>query len=396
MNASAPSNADRPDRKNILIVTQDFPPVTGGIQTYVFELARHFLARGHRVTVVCPGRQDTPSPLPPQATVIRIRIHTSWLFLPLLFRLPGILRRGGYTHVLYAQWQSVLSEAFVPSGTKSGLGGYQSLCLVHGRETLRSIFGPLHNVLCRFAFRRVDVGIPNSRAVRDLTLRAGRPARPLHLVHPAVNPDIFRPTDAAHRRALREHYGIGEGPVLLGMARMVKRKNMDGMVRAFPGVLRAFPDAWLVLAGDGPEREALGRLATELGCASRVLFPGVIRHEAFIREHGASFYSIADVFAMPCRGSATDVEGFGIVYLEAGACEVPVIGSRVGGIPDAVVEGVTGLLVDPARPAELEAAFLEILNRTDRGKSLGIAARARILRELTWEASGDAILDLMA
>jgi phosphatidylinositol alpha-1,6-mannosyltransferase len=72
-----------------------------------------------------------------------------------------------------------------------------------------------------------------------------------------------------------------------------------------------------------------------------------------------------------------------------------VIGSRVGGIPDAVVEGVTGLLVDPARPAELEAAFLEILRRPDGGKSLGIAARARILRELTWEASGDAILDLM-
>jgi phosphatidylinositol alpha-1,6-mannosyltransferase len=391
MNANDSATAARPARKNILIVTQDFPPVTGGIQTYLFELARHFLARGHRVTVVCPGRKNTPSPLPPQATVIRIRIHTSWLFLPLLFRLPGILRRGEYTHVLYAQWQSVLSEAFVPSGLRR----YRSLCLVHGRETLRSIFGPLHNVLCRFAFRRVGAGIPNSRAVRELTVRAGRPPRPLHLVHPAVNPHLFQPADAAHRRALRDHFGLGEGPVLLGMARMVKRKNMDGMVRAFPGVLREFPGAWLVLAGDGPEREALGRLATELGCASRVLFPGVIRHEPFIREHGASFYSIADVFAMPCRGSETDVEGFGIVYLEAGACEVPVIGSRVGGIPDAVVEGVTGLLVDPARPAELEAAFLEILRRPDCGKSLGVAARERILRELTWEASGDAILELM-
>jgi phosphatidylinositol alpha-1,6-mannosyltransferase len=375
--------------KNILIVTQDFPPVTGGIQTYMFELARHFLKRGHKVTVVCPGRADTPSPLPPGAAVIRIRIHTSWLFLPLLFRLPGILRRGKFSHVVYAQWQGVLSESFVPRGKKR----HQTLCLVHGRETLRSIFGPLHEILCRFAFRRVDTGIPNSRAVLALTRRAGRPACPLHLVHPAVDPGLFRPADPA---PLRKLYGIPEdGPVILGMARMVRRKNMEGMLRAFPAVLREFPAAWLVLAGDGPERDALGRLAVELGCASRVLFPGVIRHEPFIRAHGASVYAAADVFAMPCLGSERDVEGFGIVYLEAGACEVPVVGSRVGGIPDAVVEGETGLLVDPAKPGELEDAFLNILRRPDRGKSLGVAARRRILRELTWEASGDAILGLM-
>ncbi|HEX2613268.1 MAG TPA: glycosyltransferase, partial [Fibrobacteria bacterium] len=100
--------------RRILVVTQDFPPVTGGIQTYLFELARHFIRRGHDVTVVCPGRAGTPSPLPPEARVIRIRVHSSWLFLPLLFRLPGILRRGDYTHVLYAQWQAALSESFVP------------------------------------------------------------------------------------------------------------------------------------------------------------------------------------------------------------------------------------------------------------------------------------------
>jgi phosphatidylinositol alpha-1,6-mannosyltransferase len=170
---------------------------------------------------------------------------------------------------------------------------------------------------------------------------------------------------------------------------------MHGVLHAFPGVLREFPDARLVLAGEGPERAALGRLAGGLGVAARVIFPGVIRQEPFIREHGASIYSLADVFVMPCLASERDVEGFGIVYLEAGACEVPVIGSRVGGIPDAVVEGETGLLVDPARPEELEAALLDLLRRTDRGRSLGIAARRRILRDLTWEKTGDAVLGLM-
>jgi phosphatidylinositol alpha-1,6-mannosyltransferase len=341
--------------------------------------------------VICPGRRTDPSPLPSEIPVIRIRIHTSWLFLPLLFRLPGILKRGRYTHVLYAQWQGVLSESFVPRRTRT----HKALCLVHGRETLRSVFGPLHGFFCRLAFRRVDAGIPNSRAVLALTRRAGRPPCPLHLVHPAVDPDRFRPADPAHARTVRAELGFTGDPLILGMARMVKRKNMEGVLRAFPAVLRHHPDARLVLAGDGPERGRLRQLAAELGCAARVSLPGIIRHEPFIRAHGISIYSIADVFAMPCLGSARDVEGFGIVYLEAGACEVPVIGSRVGGIPDAVVEGVTGLLVDPARPEDLEAALLDLLARPDRGRSLGVAARARILRALTWEAAGDAVLAVM-
>jgi phosphatidylinositol alpha-1,6-mannosyltransferase len=375
-------------KKNILVVTQDFPPVTGGIQLYLFELARHFHKRGHAVTVLCPGSPGTPSPLPPGVKMIRVRIHTSWLFLPLWFRLPGILRRGGYTDVVYAQWQSALSELFVPRRAKK----HRSLCLVHGREALRSVFGPLHGFFCRMAFRRVDVGIPNSRTVMELTRRAGRPACPLVLVHPAVDPQLFRPADPA---PLRRLFGVADGPVLLGVSRMVIRKNMAGILRAFAGVKREFPDATLILAGDGPEKENLEKLARELGVADSTRFPGVIRHEAFIREHGGSVYSAADVFAMPCLGSERDVEGFGIVYLEAGACEIPVIGSRVGGIPDAVLEGETGLLVDPSRPEELEAAFLDLLRRPDRGRSLGQAARARILRELTWEATGDRVLALM-
>jgi phosphatidylinositol alpha-1,6-mannosyltransferase len=320
--------------------------------------------------------------------VMRIRVHTSWLFLPLWIRLRGILRRGGYTDVVYAQWQSALSELFVPRREKK----HRSLCLVHGRETLRSVFGPLHGFFCRMAFRRVDVGIPNSRTVMELTRRAGRPACPLVLVHPAVDPQLFKPADPAR---IRRVFGIDRGPVLLGLSRMVVRKNMAGILRAFAGVKREFPEATLILAGDGPEKENLRQLARDLGVDGSTLFPGVIRHEAFIREHGGSVYSAADVFAMPCLGSERDVEGFGIVYLEAGACEVPAIGSRVGGIPDAVVEGETGLLVDPSRPEELEAAFLDLLRRPDRGRSLGVAARARIVRELTWEATGDRVLALM-
>jgi phosphatidylinositol alpha-1,6-mannosyltransferase len=176
---------------------------------------------------------------------------------------------------------------------------------------------------------------------------------------------------------------------------MVIRKNMVALIRAFPAVLQRFPDAWLVLAGKGPERESLKLQALKSGVGDRILFPEVKPHAEFIREYGASIYCLADVFAMVSLASKKDLEGFGIVYLEAGACEIPVIGSRVGGIPDAVLEGETGVLVDPESPIALKEALIEMLSRPDRGKSMGVVARQRILNELNWQASADQLLRLM-
>ena len=112
----------------ILVITQDFPPSTGGIQSMVLELCRRFLAEGHALTVLCPGSGRDPSPLPPQARVMRVRVHSSWLFLPLLLRLPGLLRRGSYDAILYAQWQAGLGALSVPRKRLP-----PGLCLVLGR-----------------------------------------------------------------------------------------------------------------------------------------------------------------------------------------------------------------------------------------------------------------------
>lgn len=368
---------------DILIVTQDFPPERGGIQTYVFELARHFAARGQTVRVLCPGRADaggTPAGL---AECTRLPVASSFLWARLLTSLPGYLRaRPSVDRVLYAQWQGALGALSAPKGAR------REFALVHGRELLTSVFGPLQGPLMRRAFARLDGAFPNSGAVLDLARERARPACPLHLAHPGVDPAAFRPVEA---RFLRERYGLGDAPVIVSLGRMVARKNLAALLEVLPAVRRAVPETRLLLGGTGPEREALMARAAALGLGGAVLFPGRIADGEM-----AAHYSLADVFCLPSLSTAKDVEGFGIVFLEAGACGTAVVGSRAGGVPDAVAEGETGLLIDPRSRAELASALIALLSDRGRARSMGRKARERVLADFTWETCAARMLAHMA
>lgn len=376
--------------QRILVVTQDFPPEAGGIQAYMFELVRHFHARGHRVAVVCPGGARTPSPLPPEIPVTRVPIHSSWLFLPLMFRLPRILREGAYTAVVYAQWQSSLPELWMSRPAKNGSPRHRSIVLAHGRELLTSVLIPFHRLLCRAAFRRADVAVPVSAAIETLLRDIGRPRGRVARINPGVDPVRFSPADPGSPPVLRARYGVGDSPVILALARLVPRKGHDLLVRALPGILEQAPSVRLVIGGEGPEEPALRALVRELGVDKQVIFAGRIAHDALV-EH----YRMATVFAMPSRQGPRDIEGFGIVLVEAGACEVPVVATRTGGIADAVADGETGLLVPQENVDALREALLRLLLDPAEAKRMGRRARERVLEGLTWEATGDKFLALM-
>lgn len=388
--------SDASSALRILIVTQDFFPETGGIQAYMLELARHFRAGGHHVGIVCPGTAASPSPFPSGVPVTRFRIHSSWLFLPLLLRLPRIIRAGRYDVVVYAQWQSSLPELFMPRARRR----HRSLCLAHGRELLTSVLRPFHGPLCRAAFRRADVAIPVSSAIADLLRRIGRPAGRVAIVHPGVDavrfaplqpPSSSGPAGATHgARDLRTRYGLGDAPVILSIARMVPRKGFDLLIRAMPRILASVPHAQLVLGGGGPQKPALQALARAHGVDNAVHFVGRVPDETLV-DH----YRMANVFAMPSRQGPRDVEGFGIVLVEAGACELPVVATRTGGIVDAVADGETGILVPQEDVTALADALIRYLRDPGEAARTGRRARARVLEGLTWRATGDRFLGLM-
>ena len=215
----------------ILIITQDFPPEKGGIQTYVAELTRWFIAKGHAVHVICPRSRKEEAPVAGLKGLQRIRIHSSWLFLPLLWKLPRYLRDNpGISHILSAQWQVAIA---FPGLLRPGKSGIRTFCLVHGREILTSVLGPIAPFLMKRVFSRITAAFPNSRAVRSLLEARVAPGCRLDVIHPGVDGVRFRPMDAS---PLRARYALGDSPVILCITRMVARKNLEALVSAMPAI----------------------------------------------------------------------------------------------------------------------------------------------------------------
>jgi phosphatidylinositol alpha-1,6-mannosyltransferase len=203
-----------------------------------------------------------------------------------------------------------------------------------------------------------------------------------------TDPRRFRPLDAT---PLRTRLELGTRTVLLTIARLVPRKGIDSVLAALARVRSAVPDVVYLIAGDGPDRARLEQLARSARVDDAVRFVGPIADDEL-----PLWYSLADVFVMPSRSEPPDVEGFGIVFVEAAACERPVVAARAGGVPDAVADGVSGLLAEPGDDAGLARALIELLSDRARRADLGRRARERVLAELSWEVIADATYAALA
>jgi phosphatidylinositol alpha-1,6-mannosyltransferase len=204
---------------------------------------------------------------------------------------------------------------------------------------------------------------------------------PLHVIGNGTDPERFRPLDAS---ALRAELGLGDAFVFLSVARLVGRKGVDRVVRALAALQAPDPAPHLVVVGDGPERERLLALVGSLGLQQRVHFAGAVASDELPR-----WYNLADAFVLPTRSARPDVEGFGIVYLEASACGKPVIGARGSGVEDAILDGETGLLIDPEQPESLPNAMRALLQDRTRASALGHNGRLHVERHANWDKVAD-------
>ena len=376
----------------LLVVTQDFPPDVGGIQTYSWELARRLSAKASALEVLAPARPaaaavDRAAPFP----VTRVPGRPD--LLPLT-GLPAVCRRARALRpdrALHAQWQTVGLSLIARR-----LTGWprRIVCAAHGRELL---FNPAaavpglraaYDALRRGLLRRVDTFVPVSHyTARLLHDRDVSPER-THVVSNGTDPDRFSPQDAT---ALRQDLGLSGRPLLLTVGRLVPRKGIDTVLRALPDVIEALPDLMYLVVGTGPDRARLERLSADLGLEAHVRFCGEVPHDALPR-----YYSAADLFVMPAREDPPDVEGFGLVFLEANACGTPVVGARTGGIPDAIRDGETGLLVPPGRPAVLAEAVLHVLTQPDVAAALGRQGRHHAVHEASWTHVADRMYTVLA
>ncbi len=376
----------------LLFVTQDFPPDVGGIQTYSWEVARRLAGRAEALSVVAPDRPGA-APVDRAASfpVTRLPIRPDLLPLLLLTALPARARRRQIDVAVHAQWQTVGASVLARA-----LFGHPRhvVCAVHGRELLFNPastypgLGAAYDRVRRGLLRQVDAVLPVSKYTAGLLREQGVPPDCTHVVPNGTDPEHFRPRDGT---ALRRHLGLTGRSLLLTVGRLVRRKGIDTVLRALPAIVRGRPDAAYVIAGTGPERPRLERLAGRLGVEDRVHFVGQVDHDRL-----PLYYSAADLFVMPAREPGPDVEGFGLVFLEAGACGTPVLGSRAGGIPEAIRDGETGLLVPPDDPARLAEAALRVLTDPELADALGQRGRRRAVHESSWAHVADRIYGLLS
>jgi phosphatidylinositol alpha-1,6-mannosyltransferase len=265
-------------------------------------------------------------------------------------------------YVLYAHGNDVLKER-----RKVGRSALY-------RTTARDVLGRASAVIANSAF--------TAALVRDLSLAAGAPeaAERVRVVHPGADPARFHPGDAGVA-ALRARLGLEGARVALTVARLEARKGIDRALEAVAALAATFPDLVYVVVGEGPRRAALEARAGAPDLSGRVHFVG----RAADGELPA-LYRMADVFLLPSRREgAEDVEGFGLALSEASASGLPVIGGRAGGVPEAVLEGETGLLVTPEDPREIAGALRALLADPPLAARLGAGGRAAVQRYFNWD-----------
>jgi phosphatidyl-myo-inositol dimannoside synthase len=359
-----------------LVLTNDFPPRQGGIQSFVHALAS---ARPPgSVVVYAPSWDasvafDAAQPFP----VIR---HPGSLMLPL----PGVLRRAQEI-VKEHGCDTVLFGAAAPLGLLApGLrraGIRRCVAITHGHEAGWALLPGARSLLHRIG-EEVDVITYLGDYFRARLARALSPAAAARMVRltPGVDVTQFRPGHGGS--AVRERLGLAQRPVVICVSRLVPRKGQDTLIRAWPRVRAAAGDAALLLVGSGRYRAALAGLAERLHVKPSVIFTGSVPEGDL-----PAYYDAGDVFAMPCRTRrhGLDVEGLGIVYLEASAAGLPVIAGDSGGAPDAVLCGQTGFVVDGRSAEAVADRVIGLLRDTGRATAMGEKGRSWVEAEWRWE-----------
>lgn len=364
-----------------LVVAEVFPPAIGGSGELLSNVYRRFDTIP--VTVLTEGAADGFAETPSNLHVIREPMKAPYLgLMPARglrhhLRLAARVRRlcsAGPTVVHCAR---ILPEGVAPWLSRS-VGGSAFVCWAHGEEIVTLSSSRELMWLMRRVHGRSAALIANSRNTARMLESVGAAPQKIEVVHPGVDAERFRP-DIPEAAALRARL-IGDNEILmLTIGRLQRRKGHDTVIKALAGLPGDEPRIRYVIVGDGDERPRLEAMASDLGVSDRVLFAGAVQAAQL-----PAYYAAADVFVHPNRIEGTDLEGFGIVFLEAAAAGLPVIAGNSGGAPEAVAQDETGLLVSGADVPEFRRALLTLVRSSTLRRTMGAAGRARVLRDFSW------------
>ena len=367
-----------------LVAAPDFKPRVGGVAEHAHQMVRHLVELGEKVVVMAP-QMDGAAEFDRTCGygVARFSAETGSRWTSRLARLSlwrttlGAARDLNPDYLVCSRWDPITGSISVLA---SRVIGIPLLVFAHGREVaIRSKWALLRRTTLRMADRVVCV----SNYTQDLVEGLGLPRQRLTVV-----PNGFDARTVDRYRQTRWRDGLGRldsilpsgRPIMLTISRLSERKGIDRVIAAMPKIVDNVPDVLYVIGGDGPDRARLESLRDKSPVRGAIRFLGRVTEVEKLE-----CYERCRLFVMPNRIDRGDVEGFGIVFLEANAFGKPVIGGRSGGAVDAIVDGETGLLVDPYSVEEISNGAARLLLNVSEAIRLGANGRRRVENELNWK-----------
>jgi len=372
----------------ILLVTNDLGPRAGGIESFVLSLVER-VPKG--CLIIYTSTQKGSAPFDAQllerfgAVVIRDRAK---ILLPtprVNHRAVKILKQ----YQIKTVWFGAAAPLALMAKQLRTSGATNIVALSHGHEIWWAKI-PILKQLLRKIIKDVDHLGYLGQFTKSEIVKASNQIDKFVQIAPGIDTDHFMPKSA--RADLIKKYRLEDRRVIVSVGRLVHRKGQDKLIESLPKILQSFPDAVLLLVGEGPIKQMLKNTAKQLGVTNQIIFAGRVQHIDL-----PDYICLGEVFAMPVRSrfAGLEVEGLGIVYLEASACGLPVIVGNSGGATDAVIDGVTGLLVNGSDTDQIADAVCKLLTDQSRAKAMGLAGRGWVIENWqinTWSEKFNKLL----
>jgi len=355
-----------------LLITIDFPPQKGGVATYLSNLCRNM--DKDKIFVLADRREDSKHFDHKQNyKIIRARLFYKFFWpawLRTMWRAKKVIRQE--------KIEQILISHVLPMGYIALMLKLPFIVSLHGYDVLAAQKTPWKKYWLLKILNQAKAIIVNSKFTQNEVLKLGISLNKIVIVYPCPN---IKPENLilAERQALKAELELHGKKVLLSVGRIVPRKGFDKVIESLPEVIERVPNLQYLIVGNGKFKDELENLALKLKVLDHLTIC-----EDIPDTNLPSYYDIADVFIMPARQIGSDVEGFGIVYLEANFFGKPVIAGKSGGACEAVIDGETGILVDPENVSDIAKTIIHLMNNQEYARKLGENGRIRVANEFQW------------
>ena len=369
--------------KKILLITFEFPPQRGGMQNYYYNLAKSF-EPAQIVVLTLPDATAGDFDRQQNFKIIRRELLHKY-FRPRWSKMLSIIKKIIEEENIDLLWVGDI----LPVGQAALKLGIPYFVSLHGLDIMLAQKSPRKHEIARKILEAAKFVTFNSRFTEALLQPFGLSKIDSAVIYPC---SVHQPQFVPEQRVLelKRELGIKNEKIILTVGRLVKRKGHELVIKALPEILEKVSDVKYFIVGSGPEHDALKELVGRLNLWNSVMFFNLIDDYKL-----PCFYGLAKIFVMTPLDLPDDPEGFGLVYLEAAGFAKPSVAGKYGGVSEAVLDGQTGILVDPQKQSELAQAIVKLLLDEGLAKQLGQNAKDRASREFNWQEQSDKLKEII-